>query len=58
LDFDKRQKPSLVFEEYNGADETDEPAKFDGFREGVKSADIGSHVPNYGLLIYDVSNFL
>ena len=45
----------LVYEEHNYSDEQREPTKFYGYREAYKSKDEKTQVPNYALMIYDVS---
>lgn len=51
----KEQKPVLVFEELtNDA----EPAKYYGFRDKFMSQNEQSKIPNYALMIYDVSKKL
>ena len=46
----RRKKPILTFEEPGDED----PSKFSGMRDGVKSDDIETECPNYALLIWDV----
>ena len=48
------KKPVLVYEEKHSYP-TDQPTKFYGYRDKYKSKDDRSEVPNYALLIYDVS---
>ena len=50
-----KKRAILVYEEHNYADESKEPAKFYGYREKFKSRDERNQVPNYALMIYDVS---
>ena len=51
----QKKKAILVYEEQQYPDEQREPTKFYGYRDRYKSKDERSEVPNYALLIYDVS---
>lgn len=48
----KEQKPVLVFEEIT---HDREPIKYYGYKEKFMSANDQSKIPNYALMIYDVS---
>lgn len=48
----KKQKPILVYEEITSEIE---PVKYYGVRDHFMSANDDSKVPNYALMIYDVS---
>ena len=49
----KDQRPVLVYEEITHDDS--EPRKFYGYKDKFMSANESSKVPNYALMIYDVS---
>jgi hypothetical protein len=51
----KEQKPVLVFEEIT---HDREPIKYYGYKEKFMSANEQSKIPNYALMIYDVSDGL
>ena len=48
----KEQRPVLVFEEIT---HDSEPIKYYGYKDKFMSANESSKVPNYALMIYDVS---
>lgn len=48
----KEQRPVLVFEEIT---HDSEPIKYYGYKDKFMSASESSKVPNYALMIYDVS---
>ena len=48
----------MVYEEQQYSDEQKEPTKFYGYHDKYKSKDEKTEVPNYALLIYDVSRKL